>query len=453
MKKKLLKILIYVSILSLLLTLCSGFASAVDPVSAATMANALAQAITAYGASQGVSMTFDVASTDGIGEGVHELWNEFKEDIQDNNVPTYDSLAVTMWADIYTKVGNNIGININDTEMPYIDAFWNWLLSGPAEMTKVDNQYYEWTISDNVINPISIYHNNAISIGGFIFADLPNSPFISTKGNNTYSVTYTNNGYNVYFITYNNHNNVYFVSTDNTSGQRINVDVYYNGSYDYGASGGLYLSNANGIYVSDSWTKPSSTYTISDSDNYDSSFSPTDFMSNYLNDSTISQNNDDISVRPYVGDTTPQNIYIPDNNDVNYAPFPYVGGLDINWDDTLFGDGTGTLTDAQKELIAGTIDDDIADSIEKTLTLATDDPVPAPPANEVYIPFLPLQLPSFNFSLSGIWHYVVSWVGTLGSWFTAMFNMWSCLPYAMVVPVYATLVVVIVLGVYRRFLS
>ena len=32
---------------------------AVDPVSAATMANAFAQAITAYGASQGVSMTFD----------------------------------------------------------------------------------------------------------------------------------------------------------------------------------------------------------------------------------------------------------------------------------------------------------------------------------------------------------------------------------------------------------
>lgn len=46
-------------------------AFAVDPVSAATMANAFAQAITAYGASQGVSMTFDVTNTDGIGEGVH----------------------------------------------------------------------------------------------------------------------------------------------------------------------------------------------------------------------------------------------------------------------------------------------------------------------------------------------------------------------------------------------
>ena len=80
-----------------------------------------------------------------------------------------------------------------------------------------------------------------------------------------------------------------------------------------------------------------------------------------------------------------------------------------------------------------------------------EDPNPDDPSNGIFhAPLLPF-LPNFNFNLSSIWHYVVEWVSSLGSWFSLTFSIWRSLPYAMVVPVYATAVVVIVLGVYKRF--
>ena len=157
-------------------------ALAVDPVSAATMANALAQAITAYGASNGVSMMFDTSSTDGIGEAMHDLWADFKADINDNNVPTYDSFAVTVWSSLFTKVGNNVGISLSDTSVSYLDAFWNWVLSGPAEMTKVDNEYYEWTLNqNNTVDPISVFNNSIIDFGGIELHPVSNNQSFTTQ--------------------------------------------------------------------------------------------------------------------------------------------------------------------------------------------------------------------------------------------------------------------------------
>lgn len=70
---------------------------------------------------------------------------------------------------------------------------------------------------------------------------------------------------------------------------------------------------------------------------------------------------------------------------------------------------------------------------------------------EISIPTLfQFQIPNFV-SLFGIWHYVVDWVHSLGSFAGTVFSIWSSLPYAMVLPVYASAVVVIVLGMYRRF--
>lgn len=62
-----------------------------------------------------------------------------------------------------------------------------------------------------------------------------------------------------------------------------------------------------------------------------------------------------------------------------------------------------------------------------------------------------LPLPSFDFNFKGIWYYVVQWVRSISTWMTTMFNVWSGLPVAMVYPVWATAVIVIVIGVYRRF--
>lgn len=54
-------------------------------------------------------------------------------------------------------------------------------------------------------------------------------------------------------------------------------------------------------------------------------------------------------------------------------------------------------------------------------------------------------------SFASIWHYVIAWVGSLGPWLSTMFIIWSGLPYAMVLPVYATAAIVVVIGIYRRF--
>lgn len=69
--------------------------------------------------------------------------------------------------------------------------------------------------------------------------------------------------------------------------------------------------------------------------------------------------------------------------------------------------------------------------------------------NDTVNNILPLIKDGFGFV--NIWHYVVSWVGSIGAFLGMLFTVWSGLPYAMVVPIYATAVIVIVIGMYRRF--
>ena len=404
---------------------------AVDPVSAATMANALAQAITAYGASNGVSMMFDVSSTDGIGEALHDLWGQFKTDINDNNVPTYDSLAVTIWSTLYKKVGDNVAINLSDTTVSYLDAFWNWLLSGPAEMTKVDNQYYEWTLDqNNTIQPIAVYDNavlGSLKLYSQISARAWNSNYIGNTTNNGY-VIWVSSGNNAYpgWIS-NNSNSVGQWFEDGNLSFSKSLNGPYGDIYYYSGSRYVPLSSVDSSLISGTQSS----------------------IQSFIESNTDPIVNNDILVQPYIGDTVPQDVYIPDNEDVNYQPLPYVGPLNLPWDQTRYGDGSGTLSDAQSQAIEG----DLSSAIEndRTLELAQDTPIPADTPKPNYLPILPVALPSFNFSLSGIWHYVRDWVSSLGAWFTLVFSLWASLPYAIVVPVYATAVIVVVLGVYKRF--
>ena len=53
----------------------------------------------------------------------------------------------------------------------------------------------------------------------------------------------------------------------------------------------------------------------------------------------------------------------------------------------------------------------------------------------------------------GIWHYVVDWMNSIAAGTAAIKSIFSILPYAMVVPIYATLVIVIVLGLLSKFLK
>lgn len=437
--KSLFLIVIAISILSLSIPIQ---ALAVDPVSAATMANAFAQAITAYGASQGVSMTFDVANTDGIGEGVHELWNQYQEDMANSNVTVsdYSNLAASVFPTLWKKTFNYVSVNLDAAARGEVDGFWNWLLSGPAEMTKVDNQYYEWTLVDGSVQPISVFSDQQLTFNGKLIGQLPYS-----FGTGTAARTYSGDAY--YYTCYDGTSYGYFVVSFNLHDFDLITTTYYNTSTStatLGSSGYAVISSS--VYYRDY----DYMYAISTESG---AMFPENVLGPVQSDS-LQLNGDSISVRPYVGDAVPENVYIPDNTDVNYIPDAVSVPLDIPWDDTLFGDGTGVLTDAQSEAITGTVSSAIVDSPVKTLELADTANPPADPIDPspVDIPLLPfLDLPSFNFNLSGIWHYVREWVASLGAWFTLTFSVWQSLPYAIVVPVYASAVVVIVLGVYKRF--
>lgn len=425
-------------------------AFAVDPVSAATMANAFAQAITAYGASHGVSMTFDVANTDGIGEGVHDLWEQFKADMESDQdysgpaIETFDTMSVSTWATLYKKIGNKVGIDLTSEIKSVFDGFWNWLLSGPAEMTKVDNQYYQWTLNENdTVSPIVVGDYQTYFIDGNRVIYIRNSFSWANLTGNVWTV---NVPYPSFAYLYDYGTGIQITLLSTISGGTAYLVFPYNTSYNSSAT---YGSN-----VSPGWYQayPLGSFSYG---GVLSSLLP--IYSSFIRPSgsintSVTSSGDTVSIQPYVGDTVPQDVYIPDNQDVNYEPVAVEIPLDVSWDDSLFGDGTDTLTDAHAEAITNSLSDTIVQSDTKTLELADTANPPVNSGVDTFNSVLPfVDLPSFQFNFSGIWHYVREWVSSLGAWLTTMFTIWNGLPYAIVVPVYASAVIVIVLGVYKRF--
>lgn len=132
----------------------------------------------------------------------------------------------------------------------------------------------------------------------------------------------------------------------------------------------------------------------------------------------------------------PGDVYVPNPAVDGYLPAPMTGTLNIPYNQTLDGD-LDKLVDMIQQLV-----------LENSDVLEDEAPAPTDP---IYSPLLPFELPSFNFNLSGIWHYVVEWVQSISAGAAQIFAVWSYLPYAMVVPIYASIVVVVVLGVYKRF--
>lgn len=435
-------------------------AFAVDPVSAAVISNAFAQAVAAYGASNGVAMTFDVSNTDGIGEGVHELWKNFREDNLDAD--DYDTLAAALFPHLYYKAASavagaasaySVGVKITSEYAEEFDNFYNWLLSGPAEMVKVDNQYFEFqqaqigeeanpiiTYSTSTFLPLPIMSNPSIDMATF------NNMKLLVDGSS--DIAFSSNNSDVYVFGYST--SVSFVSFSP-----------FTVSYLYRWSNGSLSTNLNTCSCNSPYT------TIIDGVSYNYYFSEVvvyKLQDNYTLYFPIYSNSSDgvsaiissvsdpdtIGVQAYADSGIAD---IPDTADPNYDALQRARDIPLNipWDDTLYGDGTGTLSDAQ----SGTIANDVSLAIEtdRVVELAEEAEAvqPAPAPSEVILPFIPVTLPHFDFSLSGIWHYVREWVSSLGAWLSTMFAVWNNLPWAMVVPVYASLVIVIVLGLYKRF--
>lgn len=145
-------------------------------------------------------------------------------------------------------------------------------------------------------------------------------------------------------------------------------------------------------------------------------------------------------IDPYLPTLVNDVISIPDVTSQDYVAEPVETVIGIPWDD-LYADQDAI------ELVAPLVAEQ---AVGGTLELVEEMTAPIPPT-DVQIPFLPVNLPSFALGLSGIWHYVREWVGSLRSFMGVLFGIWNGLPYAMIVPVWASAVIVIVLGIYKRF--
>lgn len=387
MRKKLKRIVCFVFAVFVMALSFPFEVFAVDPVSSAAIANAFAQAITAYGASNGVSMTFEGVNsgdTAQIGERMHELWVKFREGQQ--TVDDYETIAAAIFPGLYSKAMNAAGdavvaVHIAETYMPDVDDFWNWVLSGPAEMVKVDNAY-QWNANNGIIQPAPILENVIATINGVNVGYLPISYALGTSSyNNSYAENLGRG--NVYLITAGVGNaddssgstrRIYFTYE---SGQVLKTyDIWPDGSLhnpktteitarfgnlykrDYNTSNGRPVSGVPFYSVSENALSTIMLEVFGITDNDTLSDPVIDDQSTY--------------VRPYIGDTVAKPVPIPDTSDPDYGPLPYIGNLPIPWNDTLFGDGTGILTDEQSDAIVDAIDDAIVENPDKTVTLEDD---------------------------------------------------------------------------------
>lgn len=110
------------------------------------------------------------------------------------------------------------------------------------------------------------------------------------------------------------------------------------------------------------------------------------------------------------------------------------------------GEGEGTDTDGLFGILHG-ISGTLSDVLDAVLS------IPATLAATVtgFIGSIGNFLSGAYFGFSGIWHYVVTWVGSMAAGAAVIWSIWNGLPSAMVIPVFATAVIVIVVGLWRRF--
>lgn len=129
----------------------------------------------------------------------------------------------------------------------------------------------------------------------------------------------------------------------------------------------------------------------------------------------------------------------PDTDVVN---LPSTGSLESDvFGGFLDGARDGSLVDAQTNAATRVIAQEGTAPVE---------PNPDIPTYE--LPLIGINFPAnWSLNLHGIWHYVRTWVSSIASFINWIFGVYSNLPYAMVVPIYAAAVIVIVLGIYKRF--
>lgn len=407
----------------------------------------------AYGMEAGVGFQFDnssVADRTTIFVNEFDEWQQHKVDVSNG---TYVAKSVDTWESTYeddVEYFETYGAAfINGTTDVGSGSYYTMMRFNQAIADEL-NQFYNW-----FLNKLGLNYSHSTGKFGDSSGEFSSPITFSTSfdfyhvpENSSFSPGYWNNYGDMYYRA--NQPETYYAFVNHSPYPSVVVVCRTVGS-------------CYGYYLNNSYTFTDRIQTPSSS--FDSSFSSFYYFFATAGNGPSSVNSDipfysDLSsaltsasaffstsssfssafIDPYLP-TLDVGISIPDVSDSDYIAEPVETVIGIPWDDLYSQD------DAIEE-IAPLI---ATQAVSGTFELVEELAVPAPP--DVQIPFLPVNLPSFSLGLSGIWHYVREWVGSLRSFMSVCFTVWAGLPYAMVVPVYASAVIVIVLGIYKRFFT
>lgn len=464
-------------------------AFAVDPVVFSEAETLGATIVDLYGAYNNTSLAYQEMTSSGALTEVITLYQNYSSNASDPYTLAAIGVAAAAAgaiAVIYDAVTGQGYVQLYQEQyISSMDGYWDYQLTDAGLVRDSISGLFSWTLDqNNQVLPALIYQISNSSINGIPLGSFGSNYSLDYYYNNdfryssviTISSTSSSPG-GVFFIRSSNDPDVYsryeifqaasyqpWKFYEVRSNSTIN-DYDYNTSFNLGSltysGGGTFTINNNSYGGSQrNFDNGSIPIYIGDTSDLTSVFGA------ITNNTTIQSSTSSVSAEPsiYIGDPlqNPLEISIPDPAGTDYDPQPVRITTTIPWDPDWgnpFPDGVSTpepgvpysITDP--EILNNAVPDIwnsiVADGVE--IQDAPEPVNPGPTPSEVYVPFLPITLPSFDFSLSGIWHYVTAWVASLGAWFTMVFSIWAALPYAIVVPVYATAVIVIVLGVYKRF--
>lgn len=435
-------------------------AFAVDPVVFSEAETLGAVIVDLYGAYNNTSLAYQNFSDGSALTEIITLYNNYSQSASDPvTLAAIGAAAVAAGAIavIYDAITGKGYIQLYQEQyVSSLDGFWDYTLNDLGFLRSDDGHYY-WlegqpevavvSVSEFPLLPVTEANYNSTSSSGlFLCNNSYNwSIYVGSSSSDVFCFLYldSNSSYNICFVSPSSSSSGHLAISPISSFTNIQFSVNLYGSYSgaYGAFSSV--SNVtSGVPIFNSLSDGLSAFD--------------DRVNRALK----------IVAEPsvYIGDPlmNPEFIEYPDPSSPDYAPRPATIQTNVEWDpewgpDPVSNPTPGVpypITDAStlNNLVPDLWSQIVSNSVSVEAPqpdVSPDDPGLSP--SEVFIPFLPVTLPSFNFSLSGIWHYVVTWVQSLGSWFSTMFTVWAALPYAMTVPVYATAVVVIVLGVYKRF--
>lgn len=439
-----------------------------------------------YGMANNTNLAYDIASSGSALTVIENLYTEYSTSAGDPYtlaaIGAAAAAAGTV-AVIYDAVTGQGYIQLYQEQyVSSLDGYWDYQLTDAGLVRDQLTDLFSWTLNQNdTVTPISVYSFDASLLGGITLTQIQTGMTLPTNQSGGRAVVTSISGaFPVYYYVYENTSNKNYyqiICYDNT--QTINIrfpDGYFpNKDYTLSFSNQLIWKDSNNtahhfnptLYCGYSSTFGSQ---LAATDNQTPEYTnggTYSIPSGVIDSNTsIDSVDDNVDIGPVINEGT-FSLEIPINNPTSpeYHPepkritttMPIPDGLEIPLPEGVETPEYGvpypvtdpaTLNAIVPELWDGLVANDV--SIQDT-PQPEPGPDPAPNPSEVFVPLLPVTIPSFNFNLAGIWHYVREWVASLGAWFSMVFTIWSHLPYAIVVPVYATAVIVIVLGVYKRF--